>query len=93
MSTKTKGHKLVCGLLLVTSLFIGADAFAWHYGGRHYNTAWRHHGAWGYHANGWGHHGYGWGHRGYVGYYGGGCRWVGAHWNRFGAWVPAHRAC
>lgn len=68
-----------------------------HHGGYHSGG---HHG--GYHHGGYhgGYHGSyraGWG-RGWGGYGGGyyytrGCAWIPAHYNRYGAFVPGHRAC
>lgn len=92
MNTNSISRNIMCGLICMIGLLAGAEAYAWH--DRVAPRA-----GWGYHGN-WG-HGYGWsaghGWRNGTGYYYGagyrGCSWVGAHWNRWGVRVPAHRVC
>ncbi len=109
MSTITTKHTVTfyLMLLLMSIIFflpIEAHARGGHGGGHH--GGWGHggwgHGGWG-HRGGWGNYGgwhRGWGYGGVgligiptVGYYGGACRWVAPHWNAYGRWVPAYRAC
>lgn len=95
MNIYSKTRNIACGIIVVVGLFAGADSFAWHGGG--YN-----HRGWGYHGvnhGNWGGYGYRGGYGGWrgVGYYGvrvgGGCGWIAAHRDRWGAWIPGHRAC